>query len=242
MEKDAGWASVGKALRLAATKSIWRSSSEPVGIFDAGGAPRRSRDRRLCGFHNEPFARMTPLRTLRRDDKSQDEQYLRAIRNVGNALKRLAQAFEANPDLQLDLLQDIHFAIWRSFAQFDGRCTEYTWVFRVAHNVAASHVLRRKRARVAGMVTLEELANRPDESQPDPELMANDRQAEDRLASLVRALDPPDRQVVVLYLEGLDSAAIGEICGLSPGAVSTKIHRLKAALTRRFNQAQGRTP
>jgi RNA polymerase sigma-70 factor (ECF subfamily) len=56
-----------------------------------------------------------------------------------------------------------------------------------------------------------------------------------RLMSLVRALAVPDRQVVLLYLEGLDAAAIGEVCGLRPGAVAVKIHRLKALLSRQFN-------
>lgn len=172
----------------------------------------------------------------------QDERYARAIAAAGPALERLARAFEADADLQRDLLQEIHFAVWRSFAGFDGRCSENTWVYRVAHNVAASHVIRRARARGQGMTTLEALDNHPDPGQPDPEAAVGERQALDRLTGLVRSLDPPDRQVVVLYLEGLDLAAIGEICGLSAGAVGAKVHRLKAALAHRFHQSPGRSP
>ena len=50
----------------------------------------------------------------------------------------------------------------------------------------------------------------------------------------VATLDP-DRQVMLLYLDGLDAKEIGEITGLSPGAVATRIHRIKAVLARRFN-------
>ena len=109
--------------------------------------------------------------TPHRSDRTgpQDERYARAVETLGPALERLAHAFEADADLQRDLLQDIHFAIWRSFARFDGRCAESTWVYRVAHNVAASHVVRRTRARARSMVTLEELADVPDPGQPDPE-------------------------------------------------------------------------
>jgi RNA polymerase sigma-70 factor (ECF subfamily) len=46
----------------------------------------------------------------------------------------------------------------------------------------------------------------------------------------------PDRQVVLLYLEGLDAAAIGEVCGLNANAVGVKIHRLKALLARQFQK------
>jgi RNA polymerase sigma-70 factor (ECF subfamily) len=41
--------------------------------------------------------------------------------------------------------------------------------------------------------------------------------------------------VMLLYLEDLDAAAIGEIMGLSPGAVRVQIHRIKAVLKRRFH-------
>lgn len=165
----------------------------------------------------------------------QDERYMRAMASLGAALERLARACEADLDQQRDLLQEIHFAVWRSFGAFDGRCSEATWVYRVAHNAAASHVARRRRQRAGGMLTLEQLVDLPDPGQPDPEAATGERQALARLLSLVRALAPPDRQIVLLYLEGLDAAAIGEVCGLSPGAVAVKVHRLKAALAKRLN-------
>ena len=165
-----------------------------------------------------------------------DEAYARAVAAFGAALERLSRAYEADADLRRDLLQDIHFSLWRSFAQFDGRCSERTWVYRVAHNVAASHVLRRRRARGEGLTTLDAIASQADLTQASPEAAAGDRQALGRLMALVQALAPPDRQIVILYLEGLDAAAIGEVCGLTPGAVATKIHRLKAVLARRFEQ------
>ena len=170
---------------------------------------------------------------------TQDQRYVRAMEQLGPAIERISRAYEADADLQKDLLQDIHFAIWRSFAGFDGRCAESTWVYRVAHNVAATHVLRRSRSRAGRMVTLDELADLWDPSQPDPETETGERQALKRLTALVRALGPPDRQVVVLYLEGLDGARIAEICGLTPGAVATKVHRLKAVLAQRFQQGGG---
>jgi RNA polymerase sigma-70 factor (ECF subfamily) len=176
-------------------------------------------------------ARRTPSETAARD-----ERYARAAATFGAALERLSRAYEADPDQRRDLLQEIHFALWRSFARFDGRCSERTWVYRVAHNVAASHALARRRARAGGLTTLDEIAARGDPAQPDPETEVSGRRALDRLTALVQALAAPDRQIVVLYLEGLDAAAIGEVCGLSPGAVATRIHRLKVILAQRFQQ------
>jgi RNA polymerase sigma-70 factor (ECF subfamily) len=176
--------------------------------------------------------------TISRDE--QDARYTRATAALAPALERLARACETDPDQQKDLLQDIHFAVWRSFSLFDGRCSEATWVYRVAHNAAASHVAGRKRLRAGGMLTLDELEHRPDPAQPDPEAQAGERQALARLLALVRALALPDRQVALLYLEGLDAAAIGEVCGLTANAVAVKVHRLKAVLAKQFHKGGSR--
>jgi RNA polymerase sigma-70 factor (ECF subfamily) len=168
-------------------------------------------------------------------EHAQDEQYAQATATFGAALERLSRAYEADADQRQDLLQDIHLAIWRSFANYDGRCSERTWVYRVAHNVATSHLLRRKRLNSRTLLTLDALAALADPLQPDPETEAGDRHVLARLTVLVQALAPADRQIVLLYLEGLDSTAIGEVCGLTPGAVAIKVHRLKALIARRFN-------
>jgi RNA polymerase sigma-70 factor (ECF subfamily) len=165
--------------------------------------------------------------------KQQDERYLAAAAEFGPALDRLARGYEADPDLRRDLRQEIHAALWRSLAAFDGRCSLRTWVYRVAHNIAATHVLK-QRARTGALVGLEALAQAADGD--DPERTAADRQVLGRLVALIQRLRPPDSQIMLLYLEDLDAAAIGEITGLSAGAVAVKIHRIKAILAQRFHQ------
>lgn len=162
---------------------------------------------------------------------TQDELY-QAATSYGPALERLARAYEADSEIRRDLLQDIHVALWRSFEGFDGRCSLRTWIYRVAHNVAASHVLRQRRSR--SLVGLEELENLPDAASGP---QAADRsQALGRLLSLIQRLKPLDRHVILSYLEGLDAASIGDITGLSSGNVATKIHRIKGLLARRFQE------
>jgi RNA polymerase sigma-70 factor (ECF subfamily) len=167
-----------------------------------------------------------------------DRRYEAAAAQYGPAIERLARAYEFDPDERRDLVQDIHLALWRSFSSFDGRCSVATWTWRVAHNVAVSHALRGKRLRLGRLASLEELSEAP--GTDDPEANAGERQVLDRLQALIQALAPPDRQVMLLYLEDLPAAQIAEITGLSPGAVATKIHRLKALLARRFQQGGSR--
>ena len=162
---------------------------------------------------------------------SQDELYEDAAKTFGPALERLTRAYEADPDKREELLHEVHIAVWRSFKRYEARCSVRTWVYRVAHNVAASHVARHQRAR-SRQVSLEDIEV-TDSS--DQEREAGDRMALTRLLDLIHQLKPPDAQVMLLYLEDLDSAAIGDIMGLSPGAVRVQIHRIKAVLKRRFH-------
>jgi len=168
-----------------------------------------------------------------RDEPSQDERYLAAADEFGPALQRLARASEANPERQRDLLQDMHVALWRSLAGFDGRCALRTWVYRVAHNVAASHVDRERRSR-RGLVTLDEIDQLPDAADIGADHETSDQVA--RLNAIIRQLKQPDRQIITLYLEELDAASIAEIVGLSPGAVATRISRFKSNLARLFRE------
>ena len=154
------------------------------------------------------------------------------VSGLGAAVERLACGYEANEARRQDLVQEIHVAIWRSFASFDGRCSLRTWVYRVAHNVAVSHVLRDRKGGVKSLAGLEEIENLADPV--GIEHVVEQRHALDRLLELVRSLTPTDRQVILLYLEGEDAAGIGEVTGLSASNVATKIHRIKKVLTSRF--------
>lgn len=176
---------------------------------------------------------MSAIETIAAAAPTQDDLYHDAAQAYGAALERLARAYEADADVRRDLLQEIHVALWRSFQGFDGRCSLRTWVYRVAHNVAATHVLRQRR-RSQALVGLEELENLPDET--SGQQAADRSHALERLLQLIERLNPLDRQVILAYLEGFDAASIGEITGLSPGNVATKIHRIKNLLARRFRQ------
>jgi RNA polymerase sigma-70 factor (ECF subfamily) len=168
------------------------------------------------------------------DTASQDDRYRRAAGEFSAPLERLARAFEADPAERRDLLQDIHFALWRSMAVFDGRCSLRTWVYRVAHNTAASHVAARRRAPKG--LSLEDIELT--DSQPGPEQAVSATLALERLHAFIRGLKPPDAQLMLLYLEDLGAEEIGEIMAISPGAVATKIHRIKTLLAKRFEEAR----
>ena len=163
----------------------------------------------------------------------QDGLYGEALDQFGSALERLARAYEADPEKRRDLSQDIHFQLWRSFQNYNSRCSLRTWVYRVAHHVAVSHIIRERRT-FANLVSLEELEVLPDKA--DPQSAANRRMDLDRLSDLIQRLKPLDRQIIVSYLEDMDAASTAEITGLSPANVAMRIHRIKNILAKRLHQ------
>ncbi len=165
--------------------------------------------------------------------RSSDDLYKETIETYGYALDRLVRAYELDADKRRDLWQEIHLALWRSFEKFEGRCSLRTWVYRVAHNTAASYVIRQRRANSRVLIALEDLEAAPDTS--DAARESGDWAALDRLLELIHKLKPPDRQLMLLYLEDLDAPSIGEIMGISAGNVRVQIHRIKTILARRFH-------
>jgi RNA polymerase sigma-70 factor (ECF subfamily) len=169
------------------------------------------------------------------DRSKQDALYGKAITEHGAMILRLARGYEADPEQRRDLLQDIHLDLWRSLELFDGRCTLRTWVYRVAHNVAASHIVRQRRF-AARLVDLEALDVEPlpvhDEAQTDRRYTAQ------KLLGLIQRLRPADRQIILLYLEGETAAEIAEVTGLSPSNIATKIHRIKRLLHQQYNEGE----
>jgi RNA polymerase sigma-70 factor, ECF subfamily len=162
-----------------------------------------------------------------------DDLYREAADAYGAALERLVRAYEADPDKRRDLLQEIHFALWRSFKGYETRCSLRTWVYRIAHNTAASHIVRQRRSNMRNLISLEEVASAPGASDHGRE--SEDRIALERLYQLIHQLKPLDRQIMLLYLEDMDTASIGEITGASAGSVRVQIHRIKTILAQRFH-------
>lgn len=162
--------------------------------------------------------------------------YREVAAEYGGALERLAHAYEPDADRRRDLLQEIHIALWRSLARFEGRCSMRTWVYRVAHNVATTHVIRPK-AHTPAFVTIDEAESLAVAT--DEDAVIDRGRVLDRLHALIQQLRPTDRQVMLLYLEELDAATIAEVTGLSAGSVATRVHRIKQLLAARFHAGGG---
>jgi RNA polymerase sigma-70 factor (ECF subfamily) len=123
-----------------------------------------------------------------------------------------------------DLYQEIALQLWRSLDRFKGRARLDTWVYRVALNTAVDFV-RRDRRRDAREVAGDALEIPAPSRSLDPVAV---------LQEFAASLGDIDRAVLVMYVDGVVQRDIGDVVGLSEGAVGVRIHRLKAAFRKAY--------
>jgi RNA polymerase sigma-70 factor (ECF subfamily) len=105
----------------------------------------------------------------------------------------------------------------------------------VAHNTAVSYV-NRERRKSAMFVSLEEIEQTASSNDRAPDI--DQHRALGQLSQLILKLKPLDRQIMISYLEEMDTATIADITGLSSANVAMKVHRIKNILSRRFVKEQ----
>ncbi len=145
------------------------------------------------------------------------------LRDHAGILHKTAATYCRNPADREDLVQEIAAQWWRAFPGFDGRCAFSTWAYRIALNVAISHV-RRESVRLRDTIPAEDhhLEVADSSSPPSEDLIL--------LQRFIAALGSLDKALVLLYLDGHSHQEIGEVLGLTPGHAATKIGRLKERL------------
>lgn len=134
-------------------------------------------------------------------------------------LHRIARAFAAGADQQ-DLLQELLIAVWRAAPAFRGDSAASTFIFRVAHNRALTWRRGETRRR-----------RRDDEYQ---RLYVAEEGGEDplleRLYEAIRQLEPLDRSLVLLSLEGQSYGEIAALHGLSETNIGARLSRARQKL------------
>lgn len=156
----------------------------------------------------------------------------------GASLARLAASYELDPALREDLFQEICLAVWRSLRTFRGESSVRTFVFRIAHNRAVTHVIKRAAGRTRSLEDLEVEPATPErslEENIDLKLRA------DRLQAAIARLPLGLRQVVLMALEGFKMKEVAEILGVSENAVAVRLTKAKKQLKDQLGN-QEKTP
>jgi len=141
------------------------------------------------------------------------------LAEYANPMRRLCAAYAANALDREDLFQDIFLAVWRALPAFRGDASVRTWVYRIAHNVALSWRVRDRR-RQAREIPLDDDAAAC--TQMDFRRLA--------LRRAIAAMNPGDRTLTLLWLEGLSAAEIEEVTGIKSPTVAVRLSRIRKHL------------
>lgn len=130
-----------------------------------------------------------------------------------------------------ELTADVFVKALRAIDSYDAsKASVATWLLRIAHNVAISHLRRTKPITVPLDHAPETLVTEPEDNP--------------RLESLNRAissLDPIERALLHMhYFENAKLADIAYTVGASEGAITTKLHRIRAKLKTLIEKENGK--
>ncbi len=152
----------------------------------------------------------------------------------GNLLERhrgivfkVAGSYAWSAEDRDDLAQEIAAALWHAWPKYDPARNVSTWMYRIALNVAISHVRAQAvRGGHAPMPLDEDVLELATADAPDHE-----REQQLRVLQAFIARQPPlDRALLLLYLDDRPQREIAEVLGITESNVSTKIARLKQRL------------
>ena len=173
------------------------------------------------------------LDALRTGDRA---EFARLVEMHYELIYRLASKMLGNAQDAEDVLQETFIKAYRHLADFDGRASLSTWLYRIATNEALM-VLRRTRPDFVSLDTpLETEVGEMEPVQvkdwcclPEEELMSSEAQL--YLDQAIEELSGSLRIVFILRdIQGLSTRATAEVLNISEMAVKTRLSRARLRL------------
>ena len=163
------------------------------------------------------------------NEHQQKQTFNEWLNSYKGILFKVLRAYAFTADDRDDLFQDMCLQLWHSIPNFRGEAAPTTWIYRVALNTAIRFTRKASRHRQT---------HQPLEG-AEHLLRHNEAPADERLAWLYREiarLDPIDRSLTLLLLDGCSYKEMAAIAGISESNVGVKIHRIKKHLIARSEQ------
>lgn len=159
---------------------------------------------------------------VERDDQA---RFSELVERHSGIVRKVAATYCGDPVGRADLSQDILANLWAAWPRYDADRPFSTWMYRIALNVALSHVRDIYRVRRM-MVPLGEEHNSVAALGPD---YAANRML-DIVYTAMADFDPLNRAILLLYLDDRSHREIAEIFGIGESNVGTKINRMQQKL------------
>lgn len=187
-----------------------------------------------------PIAQQQLLEAARGGDRAAIEALLREEQG---RLYRFGLKMCGDPEDAKEVLQDSLLAAARALPGFEGKSSLATWLYTIARSFC---IKRRRHSKFlpAPARSLEgeargEVARLADQ-RPLADQQVSDREMGDLVERGLRALEPEQREVLILRdAEGLSAQEAASVLGISVPALKSRLHRARAALRHQLAPALG---
>jgi RNA polymerase sigma-70 factor (ECF subfamily) len=159
------------------------------------------------------------------------------IRGTYAEVYALSRRMLADPDEASDATQEVFVRVMRSVLGFRGEAAFGTWLHRVTVNVCLTALKRRSRQRATGQSAGDVSFAMPGDeggpvsAEPGPDDAAVAADLATRSEALLARLPAAARAVVVLRdIDGLSTAEVAGLLGVSENVVKVRLHRAHARL------------
>lgn len=150
------------------------------------------------------------------------------LREHKNTIYTVCYMFSKDREEVNDLFQEVVINIWKGMPSFKGESNVKTWIWRISFNTCISLGRKKKRTEKVPLSMAIDLFNDSNEET---------RQIK-QLYERIHRLQPFDRAIVLLWLEGLPYDEIGAIVGISTKNVSVRLYRIKEELKNMSNHQE----
>ncbi len=148
----------------------------------------------------------------------------------------VAYRFAKDPDLALDLSQEVFIRAYRGLKSFKGKSSFSTWLYRIAMNTCIDYTRKQSRS-VASQTVPEEVAEFAgteliDAGAPrSPDDIALSGELGEQIQKAIDELPAYHKSVFVLYeIEGMSYKEIADVVGCSIGTVMSRLHYARKKL------------
>jgi RNA polymerase sigma-70 factor (ECF subfamily) len=167
---------------------------------------------------------------------SQESAFERIFEEFSAPIFNYALRMVGDPDRAADIAQDTFIKAYRKLDTLTDDTSIRSWIYRIATNTAIDEMRRRRFVMPMGGTREDaESTYEPVDQRPGPEAQAIGATLDERVQRALLRLRPNHRQCLLLSdLEDMSAQQIGEVMGMSYGAVRTLLCRARGEMRRQL--------
>ncbi|MFT5302218.1 MAG: RNA polymerase sigma-70 factor (ECF subfamily) [Mariniblastus sp.] len=167
---------------------------------------------------------------IRQTIDGQKEAFDQLIRKYQDRLfNGMVQILRSEPEAE-DVVQDAFVLAFTKLHSFKGNSAFFTWLYRIAYNVAITRLRRRKPTVPLDGTGEAGKLDFPDGGPSPDDRLQKDEQAAQLHNALARLSDEHRVILVLREMDDLDYDAISDVLGLPIGTVRSRLHRARVHL------------